>query len=297
MKKVSTLLVLTMLLFVTTSNLNAQCAGATGLSASVLSATSTTLSWADDYDVNVQNGPGNPLVMDVTTNDVAGTSFIAIGLTSGANYKFKVRTNCGGDHSSWSPYFFFTAGFEGGGGTCDVPTGTTVTGITSSSAVLGWADVDAATIYRVRVEDGSGNPIEFVFNATTGVNSFTVSGLNASSNYKFKVRSSCVGGKSGWSSWTNFSTAPLRESELSDVISVFPNPASESINLQFLNNSNAGAQIMIYDLTGKMVYHQMVTTSNNETLNISVSNFPEGIYQIMMENGETILTEKLMVIH
>lgn len=301
MKKVTTLLVLTMLLFVT-NNVNAQCAGATGLSSAVLDATSTTLMWAavagaDNYDVNVQNGPGNPLVMDVTTNDVAGTSFIASGLTSGANYKFKVRTNCGGDHSSWSPYFFFTAGFDGGGGTCDVPSGLNITGITSSSALLNWVDVDAANMYRVRVEDGSGNPVAFAFNATTGDNSYTVSGLNASSNYKFKVRSSCVGDKSGWSDWTNFTTAPLREGELSNTFSVFPNPATETINIQFVNNSINGSQLMIFDLTGKMVYQQLIQDVYNGNINIPVSDLAEGIYQIIMTNGESVQTEKLMVTH
>lgn len=302
MKKVTTLLMTTLLFVFAVSKTNAQCADATGLNAAILTATSSTLTWtavagADNYDVNVQNGTGNPIFMDVTTNDVAGTSFIASGLTAGKNYKFKVRTNCGGDHSSWSPYFNFTAGFEGGGGTCDVPTGLSVTGITSSGAVLNWIDVDAATTYRVRVEDGSGNPIDFVFNASTGANSFSVSGLNAASNYKFKVRSSCVGDKSGWSAWKNFATAPLREGELTNTFSVFPNPATESINIQFVNNDLSASQLMIYDLTGKMVYQQLLQDNNNGTINIPVSDLAEGIYHIMLTNGTSIQTEKLIVTH
>ena len=167
MKKLNSLsLIATLLLMIAYNTSNAQCVTPTGLTATVADATSMNLLWAavdgaDDYTINIQEGPDNPVNYDVTITDVAGTSYLAAGLTASTNYKFKVRTNCGGDHSSWSEYFYFTTGFAGGGGSCDAPTGLAALDITATSAALTWDVLDAASKYRIRVEDGSGNPVPF----------------------------------------------------------------------------------------------------------------------------------------
>ncbi|HAE35868.1 MAG TPA: hypothetical protein DCG22_08755, partial [Bacteroidetes bacterium] len=71
------------------------------------------LSWsdtgADSYTLNLEDAPGNPEVLDITYTGITGTSFTSEILTPGFSYKFKVRSHCGGDHSSWSSFYIFTA--------------------------------------------------------------------------------------------------------------------------------------------------------------------------------------------
>ncbi len=302
MKRLSTFIIVFIALIASANHTNAQCTVPTGLGVTVADATSMNLSWtmvagAISYDINVQNGPGNPVVMDITTNNIAGPSFLATGLVSGSNYKFKVRTDCVGDHSGWSAYFFFTAGGGVAGDTCDTPAGLFVSAISATGATLNWETAGGAIKYRVRVEDGSGNPVAFALNAISITNNYTVTGLNAASNYKFKVRSSCPSGKSGWSTWSNFTTAPLRDSELmGNSFLLYPNPATAEIHLK-LNNEIENSIVTVLNVSGQVVYQQSLNPSEHSIVTISTSDLSNGIYHVMINSNGAISTQKFTIVH
>src|SRR5205085_6661678 len=90
---------------------------------------------AGSYEISVDNAQSNNVVynFEVTT---AATSYTLSGLIAGANYEFKVRTNCGGNHSDWSGWFNFTSG--DGSGACSTPVNLTVTNRTAAGAQLNW---------------------------------------------------------------------------------------------------------------------------------------------------------------
>jgi hypothetical protein len=284
----------------------AQCITPSGLSAASGGAGVAVLSWgatgADTYSVNLQDGPGNPEVLDVTTPGITTTSYTATGLTPGFSYKFKVRGYCGGDHSDWSAVYTFTASDSTGGGgdtivftPCDEPTGLSVSEIGTSSALLSWSSVDAASKYRVRVEDGSGNPVPFALTAGTVTNSYTVSGLNAGSNYKFKVRTICTMEKSGWSDWFDFATNPLRLGAASPA-QIYPNPAGEYVNIQV----QMGEEMMtlnIVDVSGRVWYTETLSGAGAQLAQIGTSDFPAGIYQVILRSETDFSTTSFMVTH
>ncbi|MEK7253169.1 MAG: fibronectin type III domain-containing protein, partial [Bacteroidota bacterium] len=153
----------------------AQCGIPNGLNVTNVAFPSATLGWnavsgATSYIINVQNASGNNTPFNVTltsaTNSITVNSFPVQG-----NYKFKVRTVCGGNNSNWSPTFNFTVGAGGGGGSCNnlgTPTGLNVTNIAFPSATLGWNVVAGATSYSVNVQNGSGNatPLDTTFTST-----------------------------------------------------------------------------------------------------------------------------------
>lgn len=74
-------------------------------------------------------------------------------------------------------------------------------------------------------------------------------------------------------------------------IEVFPNPADDLVNVLL---KNKGPQLLsIYNSVGSLVWE---ATSNSTTpLQINVSNWSKGIYQIRISNGEQISVEKLIV--
>jgi Fibronectin type III domain/Secretion system C-terminal sorting domain len=173
--------------------------------------TTATLSWdaapnADSYDVSVGDANNNPFPFDVEVT-VTGTNYTVSGLVAGQDYKFKVRTNCNGDHGDWSEEFFFVAGGGNGGGTgggnCGIPAALNAT-VTNSATTLLWAAVAGVTAYMIEVEDASGNPVSFVQNATVTGTTFVPTGLTAGQAYKFKVRSVCGGNQSDWADWFFF---------------------------------------------------------------------------------------------
>lgn len=294
------------LLIISTTAVSAQCVVPTSLNASVTDATTMLLTWngvAGDisYDINVQSGPGNPEIFNI--NDVAaGTSYSISGLTSGATYKFKVRSNCGiddgggFDHSSWSAYFTFTAGTGGGTGSCGNTSGLTATDITVSGATLNWAAVAGATSYTVRVEDGSGNPVDFLLTASAATNSYAVTGLNAGSNYKYKVRVKCGSTKSAWSAWKNFSTSPLRlaNEEIQKAV-LFPNPANNTVT--FVLTADGNYSLRLIDLSGKIILEEKIEGVTGMEYRLPVADLPAGLYQLVAQSDGTIFTNRLMIAH
>ena len=188
------------------------CPTPTGLIATP-SGTTATLSWnavpgALGYWVEVENEGTTPffhIEVLVTTN-----TYSVDGLVANGNYKFKTRTNCGNDKSDWSNWTNFTGagtGTGGGGntGTCAAPTGLVAT-TTGTSASLTWTAVAGAVGYSVEVENEGLTPF-FHIEVPVGTNTYTVTGLVANGNYKFKVRTNCGSNNSDWSGWTTFNNS------------------------------------------------------------------------------------------
>lgn len=278
-----------------------QCAVPTGLNVTNVSVTTAKLSWtavagASSYTIEVQNASGNNTVYFFTTT-VATAFYNLSGLTNNANYKFKVRTNCGGDHSNWSPYFFFTKGTSGSSNACALtPGGLSVTNVTASGAKLNWTTTGAAG-YRVVVEDASGNNVNYFFTATTANTFLNIAGLNSGSNYKFKVRSLCGGNTGPWSVWKNFTTASMRleESVASSDFTLYPNPATNAITVNLSEElATNDATLSLYDVTGREMFVQ--TVGNNATQDVNIANFPSGLYFVVVTTGDHKVSKKLSVV-
>ena len=177
------------------------CGTPTALSASA-NGTTADLNWlavasAGFYTLEIEDANNNPTPFFLEVR-ATNTTYKVAGLTPGQGYKFKVRANCGGDHSDWANWFFFTAGASGGGsgsGTCGIPTGLAVS-VANNAPTLTWAAVTGATAYQIEIEtEPSGTSWQTTVSGTT----YTPTGLAANQAYKFKVRAVCGGQKSDWS--------------------------------------------------------------------------------------------------
>ncbi|MEO5569474.1 MAG: fibronectin type III domain-containing protein [Bacteroidia bacterium] len=282
-----------------------QCPVTTGLNATAANQTTETMTWnamagATFYNLEVENAQGNNVPFHFQTA-VTGTSYTLSGLTASSNYKFKVRTNCGGNHPNWSAFFSFTTG-GGTGGNCTVaPAGTTVNNITASGARLNWNSTGSPS-YRVRVEDASGNNVDLNFTASTTNTFYNMTGLNSSSNYKFKVRSLCGGSNTGpWSAWTFFTTAALRiesmtTSDAANEVVMFPNPVKDEISLQLSEKmATEKADITIYDLSGKEVF-KTALQNTSDIQKVSVTDLKPGMYSVIISSLGNSITKRLNVV-
>lgn len=301
MKKIKLSILAMLIAWLTGQNINAQCPVPSGLTAVSNSATSSTLSWqpisgVSSYLVNVENGRNNPTVFLVTGTTV-NPVFTVNGLTGGFAYKFKVRSNCGGNHSSWSPWFTFVAG--GGTINCNLLTGLSVSNVTATGATFTWNPSPGGLGYRVKVEDDSGNPINFSFVTNTLSNSYTITGLNPASNYKVKVRKVCAVGVTGpWSAWVSFSTAPLRLSGSAAPdeagVSLYPNPASSYFQLDVDNGSNEKMEkLEIFDLTGKLIESEFI--GDQVSYKFQVRNLKNGLYVVKVQTSNHSFSKRLII--
>lgn len=77
-------------------------------------------------------------------------------------------------------------------------------------------------------------------------------------------------------------------------IQVSPNPSSGKFDLSF-DRQLEDVKITIYDFTGKLIINESIdNTSSGFTQNIDLSNYPSGVFSLLVESKEGIQTKKLV---
>jgi hypothetical protein len=89
--------------------------------------------------------------------------------------------------------------------TCALPGSLTTSAITANTATLNWGAVTGASSYDVRIRTvGSSTWTDFL--GRTGT-SLSLTGLTASTNYEWQIRTNCSGSSSAYSASVNFTTS------------------------------------------------------------------------------------------
>ena len=121
-----------------------------GLSTSAIQLDRATMSWssvtnADHYDVRVrEQGAGTAWIL---ISNILTTSRTKTGLTSATIYEWQVRASCTSDSSSssaWSSSEVFTTLTP-----CTTPQNPNASGITLSSAILGWDAIPGLSLIHI----------------------------------------------------------------------------------------------------------------------------------------------------
>ena len=81
--------------------------------------------------------------------------------------------------------------------------------------------------------------------------------------------------------------------EESEILSVYPNPVSDIVNVTFIGSNNT--QISIYDVTGKQVFEKNSSNTGLTQEKIDVSNLKKGIYFLMLTTAKNKSTQKIIV--
>lgn len=81
-------------------------------------------------------------------------------------------------------------------------------------------------------------------------------------------------------------------------LSIYPNPATDQLKVEFTTENDMVPEIRIIDLTGKMVRHfDKEFTLNSEVFkaDLDISDLKSGIYFVKVIQGERVWSEKLVV--
>ncbi len=79
---------------------------------------------------------------------------------------------------------------------------------------------------------------------------------------------------------------------------VYPNPASESVKIGYNINEKSFINMYITDRSGskiQQIYHRKPHMSGMHTLDVNLSAIPDGFYILVLEVGEEVLTQKLII--
>ncbi len=77
---------------------------------------------------------------------------------------------------------------------------------------------------------------------------------------------------------------------------IFPNPASDILNVEFLSNEKTSGQISVLDLLGKAVFSKNIEFEEEAIFQVPVQNLPAGGYVFIFKNGNgKVQAERFLV--
>jgi len=86
----------------------------------------------------------------------------------------------------------------------------------------------------------------------------------------------------------------IKEINSNQSVSVYPNPATETINIQIEKfNNTENNNIEIVDMAGVTVYKQIITSSNYR---INLAELNSGIYLLQIKNNNSCITKKISIV-
>jgi len=309
----------------------ALCGDATGLTASSITQTSATISWAavsgaSSYDVDYKANASGTWINAATST--TSTSVNLSGLTSGTLYDWRVRATCSAGTGNYvqaqfttaaapvvcpGPYDVSTNGTTAGAAT--IPLNTDIKGLVNPSrdndyykfviSTGGTITMTLTTLpanYHLRLLNSSGSTLQTSSNS--GTTNETINRTVTAGTYYARVYPS---NNSNWNA-TNCYTLRVQTGtasrgdggnvlELSgNELTVFPNPVGYTVSLGFNTDVAGNAVISFISQTGTVVLSRTVAVSegmNNRKLDVST--LANGMYFIKMQNGPDVKMAKIII--
>ncbi len=182
----------------------------------------------------------------------------------------------------------------------------------STSAKLNWAGINCASYYTVQYRK-VGDANWTIKNTKGNVNSLSVTGLKAATNYEWKVAAADTangtGGTGLYSAVAKFTTTgsalqasdePLITNSIKtpavETLNIYPNPAKESVIIDYQGKGKI-ISLRITDMTGRTVLNKNKTTLNNLQHRLDVSSLGAGSYIVTLYTANNqIVTGELIIV-
>ncbi len=78
------------------------------------------------------------------------------------------------------------------------------------------------------------------------------------------------------------------------LLLVYPNPAKDNLSLKFSKTLGVNTSIVLFDITGKAIYSEILESDSPLTHTVNLSELTEGLYLLMISNNEYSYTEKVI---
>jgi hypothetical protein len=81
-------------------------------------------------------------------------------------------------------------------------------------------------------------------------------------------------------------------------LQIYPNPVNHGeLNINMLRGSMGSSVLRIFDNIGKLVSSEQVNLNASSTVRISTARLADGIYQVLIEDGQYSVRHKMLVVH
>ncbi|MCC7232392.1 MAG: T9SS type A sorting domain-containing protein [Bacteroidia bacterium] len=195
------------------------------------------------------------------------------------------------------------------------PTGTSASNIGMTRATLSWSPLPASDSLIVRYKREGTNTYIYIRMANYGQTSISLTGLVPNAKYSWRVKTGCGNTFSGYSGKKYFNTSiataalaitynyklspPVYYTEVAnDELTLYPNPAKESIRLFFYSEKEQAGTIELMDLSGKILLRQSSSLIEGDNqADVDVSTLSNGVYLAIVNMEQTRLVKRLIVHH
>jgi len=180
---------------------------------------------------------------------------------------------------------------------CTKPVALYATNITLYTALLTWVPTGAETRWNLLWGyDGFDTTSQGILIEGINEPQYLIEGLEYGTWYDFYVKAICDDTtNSGWAGPGRFSTLYVGTDEFParNNIIVSPNPAYESLTIDYSFSGVAPNSLQVYDVYGKLAYTSNYLSPGKTLLDVSY--YKEGIYFIRLSSGNEVFTQKVMV--
>ncbi|HRI60300.1 MAG TPA: fibronectin type III domain-containing protein, partial [Saprospiraceae bacterium] len=250
-----------------------------------ITASSATFNWnastgATGYTVQYKLNSSSTWLTAGTTSS---TTYTLNSLNAGTAYNWRVKANCS---TGYSATVTFTTLSGGGGGGCNPPATLNNVSVGPVSAAISWSAVSGASSYTLQLKYA--NSSTWYTLGTVSVTQVTITGLQPSTSYHWRVKTNC----SSYSPQKLLTTpAGLQAPENTDALpnptisyfQLYPNPVAESLMLDYTGDIFSNSEIVVTDVAGRIVLRQSLTEPQQR---LDVSRLQAGMYVLSLMNGE-----------
>lgn len=277
-------------------NIESQCPKVTDLDTLTVGSNNVTLNWSEP-DLNssyiLRYKPVSSTAW--TKANITGNVAFVSGLSSCTLYEAQIISDCDIISSGYSESMYFTTK---NCAVCSAPNSLFEFNVTGNSAILTWDVSVAADSYLLNYRK-VGTPTWYTYETTFPV--VVLFGLSTCSDYEYFVDVSCGGLVGASVSQASFSTLSCKTGtdpivEIGNALNVYPNPASDEVNIEFEEALQETILMSIYNMKGKLIHSEIVyKDAQMVKLDIEKLNISSGIYRIEISNRYSSFSEKLIV--
>ena len=164
--------------------------------------------------------------------------------------------------------------------------------------VLSWSLITGAGGYTIWVDTDPTFPAPSVSTSDTSFLQCS-SSLEYETTYYWKVRAYTGGSQSDWSetwSFTTQETIGIEEVFNSDAVVIYPNPSNGNFSIIINSLKSDEYTIKVIDISGRLIKELDVNcTLGNNAISLDITNVETGVYNVVISNGNQIVTKRMMV--
>jgi len=145
--------------------------------------------------------------------------------------------------------------------------------------------------YRIRIDDTADDGLYWWHNSTQGTGAFL---LKNEAGYALEYFEPEFG-RFAIYEFTVYNETSIEEQKTSSIISIYPNPFSDMVNLEIKGLENQEFKVTVYNTAMKSMMEENITVDGDQFYHqLNLKDLPAGVYILNLNNGHSSITKKVV---